>query len=185
MFNVAPGGPLSGIQINNPDPRRPITEADIARLQSFLGIDKPLVLRYIVWMIGDDWLGADWMSLSLRGHPVDEETRVRFWADPGVAHLRPGYTLWMRGTMNESGVFQASSVEVVPRPGTPLDGATQVRIVRVLVLCEPIAHLRVDLTIEVPEHGFPQQGDDLLLVHHQVALIIKMGLVQQLAQAAH
>jgi len=130
LLNVAPGGPLSGLRTASADRRQRVTEADIARLEAYLGIDKPLALRYISWMVGDDWLGADWMSLSLRGYPVDEETRVRFWVDPGPALLRPTYPLWVRGATNAEGVFQATSVQAKPT-GTPPDDVLVARVVRV------------------------------------------------------
>jgi len=66
LLNVAPGGPLSGLRTASADRKQRVTEADIQRLSAYLGLDKPTALRYLVWMFGDDWLGADWMSLSLR-----------------------------------------------------------------------------------------------------------------------
>ena len=60
LLNVAPGGPLSGLKLAA-DRRARVSEADIARLEAYLGLDKPLSLRYLTWLIGDDWLGADWM----------------------------------------------------------------------------------------------------------------------------
>ncbi len=132
LLNVAPGGPLSGLRTASADRTQRVTAADIARLEAYLGIDKPLVLRYICWMIGDDWLGADWMSLSLRGYAVNEQTRVRFWADPGVANLRPGYTLWVRGAPNADGVFEVTYVQAKPPANTPPpEGMQPFRVVRV------------------------------------------------------
>lgn len=65
MLNLAPGGPLSGLnQIG--DRRARYSEADKARLVAYLGLDKPFTLRYITWLVGDDWLGADYMYLGLR-----------------------------------------------------------------------------------------------------------------------
>ncbi len=130
LLNVAPGGPLSGLRAGSADRRQRVTEADIARLEAYLGIDKPLVLRYVTWMIGDDWLGADWMSLSPRGYVVNEETRVRFWVEPGPALLRPTYPLWVRGATNADGVFEATYVEAKPT-GTPPGDVLVVRVVRV------------------------------------------------------
>ena len=95
-----------------------VSEADIARLKSYLGLDKPLALRYVTWMFGTDWLGADWAyvglgklsldRIGLDGNPIirtDSETgetyiaqeTYRFWTDPGVAHYNPGYMLWVWG----------------------------------------------------------------------------------------
>jgi peptide/nickel transport system permease protein len=117
LLNVAPGGPLSGIRLSA-DRRTRVSDADIARLKAYLGLDKPLALRYITWMAGDDWLGANWMFVGLaqyerekigrNGQPVvktDPDTRekytekehFRFWTDPGTALFNPGYLLWVKG----------------------------------------------------------------------------------------
>ncbi|GEM_PF-17306 len=117
LLNIAPGGPLSGIRLSG-DRKSRVSDADIARLKSYLGLDKPLALRYITWMIGDDWLGADWMYLGLtryeqdkigkNGKPITKKDRetgevytvkeyYRFWTDPGTALFNPGYQLWVWG----------------------------------------------------------------------------------------
>ncbi len=136
LLNVAPGGPLSGLRISG-DRKTRVSDADIARLEAYLGLDKPLMLRYITWLIGDDWLGADWVYVSIPqysqvktgrdGQPIvkiDNETgeqyyeleKHRFWADPGVAKLNPGYLLWVWGEETSPGVFQADQVRVKPPP---------------------------------------------------------------------
>ena len=110
ILNLAPGGPMAGLnQIG--DRRARFSEADRARLASYLGLDKPLVLRYMVWLLGDDWLGADYMSLSLR--PADG---VRFWASPGIAYASGGYPVWFSG--EQTGVRDTD--------GLPLYTATKV-----------------------------------------------------------
>lgn len=117
LLNVAPGGPLSGIRLSA-DRKTRVSDADIARLKSYLGLDKPLALRYITWMFGTDWLGADWMyvgfsryeqdKLGKDGTPIIKVNRetgetytekevYRFWVDPGVALYNPGYLLWVWG----------------------------------------------------------------------------------------
>jgi hypothetical protein len=101
LLNVAPGGPISPCLSQ---PRNCPGEAEIARLEAYLGLDKPLMLRYLAWVIGDDWMGADWVYVGLtqyqkpviarNGTPMMEtnaETgekepvteKIRFWADPG------------------------------------------------------------------------------------------------------
>jgi peptide/nickel transport system permease protein len=119
LLNVAPGGPLSGIRlVGAGDAKTRVSEDQIARLKSYLGLDKPLALRYITWMFGTDWLGADWVYVGLGrytqdqlgrdGNPMirtDRDTGVvtvqkeayRFWVDPGAAHYNPGYSLWVLG----------------------------------------------------------------------------------------
>lgn len=134
ILNVAPGGPLSGLRLSA-DRKNRVTDADIARLEAYLGLDKPLVLRYIVWLVGDDWLGADWMYAGLGsykqvqigrdGNPItrtDPETKekyevfdtFRFWTDPGPALFNPGYTLWVWGEKAEDNVYIASKLRIKP-----------------------------------------------------------------------
>jgi peptide/nickel transport system permease protein len=130
LLNIAPGGPLSGLRVASAGRRQRVSEADIARLEAYLGIDKPLVLRYIVWLIGDDWLGADWMSLSLGGYEVSRKDVRRFWVEPGVPYLRPTYELWVRGEKEEDGVVLATHIEVSPKGERP-DGVLEVRVIEV------------------------------------------------------
>ena len=134
LLNVAPGGPLAGLKLAA-DRKSRVSQADMARLESYLGLDKPLALRYLVWLIGDDWLGSNWMYLGLRqyeqptlgrdGQPliqVDRDTgekfyvmeKFRFWADPGVALLNPGYVLWVWGQETAPGEYKAERIQVKP-----------------------------------------------------------------------
>ena len=86
LLNIAPGGPLSGIRLSA-DRKSRVSDADIARLEAYLGLDKPLVLRYLTWLLGEDWLGADWMyvgftppqvpRLDAEGNPVVDDTGFR------------------------------------------------------------------------------------------------------------
>ena len=132
MLNVAPGGPLSGIRLSA-DRKSRVSDADIARLKSYLGLDKPLALRYITWVIGDDWIGANWMyagvaryqniKIGAKGEPivkVDRETgveyydveNVRYWTDGGTALYNPGYELWVVGS--DGGLNEARTVIETP-----------------------------------------------------------------------
>lgn len=116
LLNVAPGGPISPCLSQ---PRNCPGPAEIARLEAYLGLDKPLMLRYLSWVLGDDWMGADWVYLGMsryeltvvgkNGAPMmrtNSETgekepvteRIRFWADPGPALLNPGLNVWVTGT---------------------------------------------------------------------------------------
>ncbi|HEC22311.1 MAG TPA: ABC transporter permease [Chloroflexi bacterium] len=56
ILNAAPGGPLDGLRMQNADRNRRVTALDYARLENLLGLDKPVHLRYIVWLAGDDWI---------------------------------------------------------------------------------------------------------------------------------
>ena len=143
LLNVAPGGPLSGLRLQA-DAKHRVSDADIARLESYLGLDRPFMLRYITWLIGDDWLGADWIYLGFSqykeqkmgrdGQPLVDINRDtgevsyiyaehRFWANPGPALLNPGYRLWVWGEEIEPGVFNAEKIQVkAPTTGqTPAD----------------------------------------------------------------
>ncbi len=57
IISFVPGGPLEDLMQTTDRRRRP-TAQDIARIEKALGLDKPLALRYITWVAGDDWLGA-------------------------------------------------------------------------------------------------------------------------------
>jgi peptide/nickel transport system permease protein len=137
LLNVAPGGPLSGLRLAA-DRRTRVSDADIARLEAYLGLDKPLALRYLTWLIGDDWLGADWMYAGLSrfaqprtgkdGQPLmvtDPETgkRVqgtdyyRFWTDPSTALLNPGYTIWVKGEKLADDRYRATEIRIKPVTG--------------------------------------------------------------------
>ena len=118
LLNVAPGGPISPCLAT---PRNCPSAAEIARLEAYLGLDKPLMLRYLAWIIGDDWMGANRVYLGLTqfeqpligrdGNPItrtNSETgekeilteKFRYWADPGPALLNPGVNVWVTGVQN-------------------------------------------------------------------------------------
>jgi peptide/nickel transport system permease protein len=117
------------------DRKSRVSDADIARLEAYLGLDKPMALRYMTWLMGDDWLGSDWVYVGLSqyaeldtgkdGTPIvkiDRSTgeqyytftKHRFWADPGVALLNPGYMLWVWGEETAPDQFIASQIQVKP-----------------------------------------------------------------------
>ncbi len=117
ILNLAPGGPLSGKKlvtgINNQ-----LSEADIARLENYLGIDKPIVLRYMAWILGDDWLGADSMYLGLTPPKTG-----RFYTESGFAYTKVGYPIWIAGptTADPSGRAEIAptTIWVNPRGAVP------------------------------------------------------------------
>jgi len=54
LVNLAPGGPLAGYgQSRHVQPEK----AEILKRQ--LGLDKPLTVQYIVWLMGNDWMKVD------------------------------------------------------------------------------------------------------------------------------
>ena len=54
LVNVAPGGPLAG----HGRTRRPNQEKR-EQLKRQFGLDKPLPVQYIVWLVGNDWMKVD------------------------------------------------------------------------------------------------------------------------------
>ncbi len=119
LLNLAPGGPLSGLNVTA-DRKSRYSDADKARLEAYLGLDKPLALRYLTWLIGEDWLGAEAMYLGLKP-PKD----MRFYAGPGIAYATGGYTIWVEGetvgTEGEYTVIKASKVWIRPKGKAPED----------------------------------------------------------------
>lgn len=64
ILNMAPGGPLSGLRMIG-DKKQGFSEQDIERMQKMLGLNKPIHLRYVAWLAGDDWMGSlnpDWQG---------------------------------------------------------------------------------------------------------------------------
>lgn len=57
LLNLVPGGPLDDL-LQNTDPRKRPSAADIERAKKSLGLDKPVQLQYLTWLTGDDWFGA-------------------------------------------------------------------------------------------------------------------------------
>jgi len=55
IMNLAPGGPLSGINLGA-DRKSRLSPEEIRRIEEFLGLHRPLHWRYIVWLLGEDWL---------------------------------------------------------------------------------------------------------------------------------
>ncbi len=54
LVNLAPGGPLSQFSRS-----RRMTEERAEALKRQFGLDKPLPVQYIVWLIGNDWMAID------------------------------------------------------------------------------------------------------------------------------
>jgi peptide/nickel transport system permease protein len=54
LVNIAPGGPLAG---HGRSRRMKPQKAEMLKRQ--FGLDKPLPVQYVVWLIGNDWMGVD------------------------------------------------------------------------------------------------------------------------------
>jgi peptide/nickel transport system permease protein len=54
LVNLAPGGPLAGHGQS-----RHINPAKIELLKRQFGLDKPLPMQYLIWLVGNDWMRVD------------------------------------------------------------------------------------------------------------------------------
>jgi peptide/nickel transport system permease protein len=54
LVNLAPGGPLAGYGQS-----RRLPPEQIAMLKRQLGLDQPLPIQYVVWLVGNDWIKVD------------------------------------------------------------------------------------------------------------------------------
>ena len=67
ILNLAPGGPLWELTQAGSSRESQVTQDDYKRLEKMLGLDKPPALRYVVWLVGDDWLDGGPRKGILRG----------------------------------------------------------------------------------------------------------------------
>lgn len=70
LLHAAPGGPLA-IYLENPNVR----PADIVRLRSSLGLDRPLPIQYLAWLKG--FVVGDWGFSFADGRPVTQRMGER------------------------------------------------------------------------------------------------------------
>ncbi len=173
LLNIAPGGPLAGLRTTGDRRNRP-SEADMARLEAYLGLDKPLFLRYLTWLIGDDWLGADWMYLGPTGYrypklgasgkqlvETDPDTGektprwnyARFWTDPGPALLKPGVVIWVWGTKTAEHEFAATHIQAKPAakstpPADTIAAGTVFKIVARTVIIQDAGGVKSTVTMD-------------------------------------
>src|SRR4030095_2481472 len=64
VYQMAPGGPL---QFLDDDPKA--TVADANRLAALYGIDRPVLVQYVAWLAGEDWLPSRWQSGHCQNDP--------------------------------------------------------------------------------------------------------------------
>ena len=67
IYQLAPGGPL---QFLNETPKH--TAADYTRLVRLYGLDRPVLVQYVAWLVGEDWFsvlpgGRAWQSGQCEG----------------------------------------------------------------------------------------------------------------------
>jgi hypothetical protein len=97
--------------------------------------NEPIFLRYLTQLIGDDWLGADWVYVGLgdyrypaldeigqrlyvtnplTGVKTPQWNYTRFWIDPGPALLKVSDTMWVWGYEVGSHTIYADNILVDP-----------------------------------------------------------------------
>src|SRR5215471_5372871 len=54
LVNLAPGGPLAG-----QGQSRHVPPEKAALLKRQFGLDKPLPIQYVIWLVGNDWMKVD------------------------------------------------------------------------------------------------------------------------------
>ena len=105
---------------------------------------EPILLRYLIRLIGNDWLGANWIYMGLKpfryplldsngqqvthtdpktGKEVPEWNSIRFWVDPGPVWLKPQDVIWIWGYSAGTHAIYADSIQVNPpsRVAAPVD----------------------------------------------------------------
>jgi hypothetical protein len=105
---------------------------------------EPILLHYLIRLIGNDWLGADWIYLGLfpyrytqldnHGEQVTSSNPVssnqvplwnsaRFWVNPGPALLKARDVVWVWGYMPDTYNIYADTIQVNPpsRVAAPID----------------------------------------------------------------
>lgn len=143
ILNLAPGGPMSGLnQIG--DRRQRYSETDRQRLAAYLGLDKPLVLRYLVWLLGDDWLGADYMYLGLK--PPEG---IRFYSKPGIAYAIGGYEVWVVGTETGEAALDGARVITADKVWIRPEGEMPEGALKGAILLVNKNTLKIDLDADV------------------------------------
>ena len=54
LINIVPGGPLAGYGRT-----RRINPDKVEQLKRQFGLDKPLAVQYVIWLVGNDWMQVD------------------------------------------------------------------------------------------------------------------------------
>jgi peptide/nickel transport system permease protein len=116
VYQLAPGGPL---QFLDDDPNA--TAADADRLAQLYGIDRPVLIQYVAWLAGEDWLPES----SQSGHCRNDPNRC----SRGIIRLDFGKSFYFKGQssidliverMPATFVLAASSLLISVIVGVPL-----------------------------------------------------------------
>lgn len=65
-----------------------VTPEQVTRFRLQLGLDRPLNVRYVDWLIGNDWRASRLIGMPLRRIEDPETGRVVWWAEDGDGTLR-------------------------------------------------------------------------------------------------
>jgi len=179
-----PGGPLGWSWFGDGSKIDPLAEVMAG---SNIGMDKPVLLRYLTWLFGDDWLGANWLYLGLDNYrypKLDENSQrlinnnpntggtksvwnyARFWTDPGPALLKPGEIIWVWGYPAGGHLFYADNILVEPpaRVAPPDEVNTSGSVLRVVaqtITIQDAAGIRSTVTVDqYTTYSFPA-GDGM------------------------
>ena len=79
LLNAVPGGPLSGLNLAASSRDR-LSPEQIARIEATLGLNKPIYLAYLTWMLGEDWLDEVGDAIGNPG-PADKLFLTGTWRD--------------------------------------------------------------------------------------------------------
>lgn len=79
LLNAVPGGPLSGLNMAA-SARDRLSPEQIARIEATLGLNKPMYLAYLTWMLGEDWLDEVGDAIGNPG-PADKLFLSGTWRD--------------------------------------------------------------------------------------------------------
>lgn len=175
-----------------------LKSGEFATVVSSQHTNEPVFLRCLTRLLGNDWLGADWLYIGLSDYryPVLDQygqqlyvtnpvtgvktpqwNSARFWTDPGPVLLKIEDTLWVWGYDAGSSTFYGDNILVNPpaRVAPPDDVGAYGRVLAVsaqtITLQDPDG-IRYTVTVDpYTTYSFPS-GEGLARPHDGVWLNI-------------